>query len=133
MKNEVAVGRGGGVPWWRDVSKEAFSSGIRDAVRAYWNWMDSLKGKRAGPRVGFPRFRKKGVDADRYRISTGSFGPCDNRHVKIPRVGRIRVHENMRRLTRLVGKGRAKLLSATVVRRGGRCFVVFRQMCSSGG
>lgn len=31
-KHVVAVGREGGVPWWPEVSKEAFSSGIADAV-----------------------------------------------------------------------------------------------------
>ena len=126
VKNKVAVGREDKLPWWKDVSKEAFSSGIKDAVEAYWNWMSFLKGERAGRRVGFPRFKKKGVDPDRYRITTGSFGPCDNRHVKIPRVGMVRVHENMRRLVRLMSLDRAKVLSATVVRRGGRCFVVFQ-------
>ena len=38
----------------------------------------------------------------------------------------VRVHESMRRLTRLIAKGRAKVLSATVERKGGRCFIVFQ-------
>ena len=126
VKGRVAVGRLDRLPWWQEVSKEAFSSGIADAAEAYWNWVKAVRGERSGRWVGFPRFKKRGVDPDRYRITTGSFGPCDDRHVKVPRVGVVRVHENMRRLTRLIAKGRAKILSATVERRGARCFIVFQ-------
>ena len=124
-KEEIAVNRKDGLPWWRSVSKEAFSTGIADAVDAYWRWRKSRKGEIAGPRVGFPRFKKKGSDHDRYRITTGIFGPSGNRHVKVPRVGLVRVHENMRRLTRLLAKGRARILAATVKREGHRLFIVF--------
>ena len=126
VKDEVAVGREDGRPWWPEVSKEAFSSGIKDAVDGYWNWVNSVSGKRAGRKAGFPRFKKRGSDSDRYRITTGSFGACDNRHVRIPRVGVVRVHENLRRFTRLVRKGRLKVRSATVKREGDRCFIVFQ-------
>ena len=61
-KEQVAVGRESGLPWWREVSKEAFSSGIADAVEAYWNWVKAVKGERSGGWVGFPRFLKRGVD-----------------------------------------------------------------------
>ena len=125
-KDKVAVGRKGGDPWWPEVSKEAFSSGIADAVTGYWNWVNSVAGRRAGRKVGFPRFKKRGGDSDRYRITTGSFAAVDNRHVKIPRVGEVRVQENMRKFTRLLAKGRLKLRSMTVKREGVRCFVVFQ-------
>ena len=125
-KHKVAVGRKGGDPWWPEVSKEAFSSGIADAVTGYWNWVNSVAGRRAGRKVGFPRFKKRGGDSDRYRITTGSFGAVGNRHVKIPRVGVVRVQENMRKFTRLLAKGRLKLRSMTVKREGVRCFVVFQ-------
>ena len=68
-----------GVPWWTEVSKEAFSNGIADAVTADWNWQKSRSGTRNGHRVGFPRFKRKGRDEDRYRVTTGSFGACDRR------------------------------------------------------
>ena len=125
-KDVVAVNRADGLPWWRSVSKEAFSTGIADAVDAYWRWQKARKEGSGIPRVGFPQFKKKGVDRDRYRITTGSFGVCDKRHVKIPRVGLVRVHEDMRRLVRLMDKGRARVLAATVKREGHRLVVVFR-------
>ena len=114
-----------GVPWWSEVSKEAFSGGIADAVTAYWNWQKSRVGTRRGDRVGFPRFRRKGRDADRYRVTTGSLGVCGRRHVKLPRVGRVRTHENTRRLHRLLECNRARVLNVTVRRRGHRLLAVF--------
>jgi len=46
----------------RALFKEAFADGIRAAVDGYWNWQQSRSGKRAGKRVGFPGFAKKGRD-----------------------------------------------------------------------
>ena len=123
-KHRLAVDARGS-PWWPEVSKEAFSGGIADAVTGYWNWQKSRSDGRGGCRVGFPRFRRKGRDADRYRITTGSFGVCGRRHVKLPRVGRVRTHQNTRRLHWLVELGRARILNATVRRRGRRLLAVF--------
>ena len=123
-KHRLAVDEVGN-PWWPEVSKEAFSNGIADAVTAYWNWHRSRTGNREGRRVGFPRFRRKGGDRDRYRVSTGSFGITDRRHVKLPRTGRVRTHENTRRLRRLLDLERARLLNVTVRRRGRRLMAVF--------
>ena len=124
VKRRLAVDSSGH-PWWQEVSKEAFSGGIADAVTAYWNWQKSRSSSREGRRVGFPRFRRKGRDADRYRITTGSFGVCGRRQVKLPRVGRVRTHQNTRRLHRLVELGRARILNVTVRRRGRRLLAVF--------
>ena len=60
VKNVVAVNQKTGLPWWQEVSKEAFSSGIADAVGACWNFRKSRSGERKGRRVGFPKFKKKG-------------------------------------------------------------------------
>ena len=90
-----------------------------------------------GRQPGFPRFRREGRDADRYRVTTGSFEVCDRRHVKLPRIGRVRTHENTRRLHRLLGLDRARLLNDTVRRRGHRPLAVFtvevvRPQCNTG-
>ena len=116
---------GDGREWWRDLSKEAASAGIADAVDAYWRHMNSNKDAHGRRTVGFPRFKRKGRDSDRYRVTTGSFGPDGNRHVKIPKVGRVRTHENMRDLTRLVDSGRAKIGTMTVSREGSRLYATF--------
>ena len=116
---------GDGRQWWRDLSKEAASSGIADAADAYWRHMKSDTDMHGRRLVGFPRFKRKGRDRDRYRVTTGAYGPDGDRHVKIPRVGRVRTHESMRDLARLVKAGRAKIGAMTVAREGKRLFVSF--------
>lgn len=116
-----------GEVWWPEISKEAFADGIKAAVDAYWNWQTSRAGTRAGRRVGFPRFAKKGRDRDRVTFTTGAIRvESDRRHVTLPRIGTVRVHENTRRLERLIAKGRARILAATVSRKGTRLVVAFR-------
>lgn len=86
-----------GEVWWPEISKEAFADGIKAAVDAYWNWQTSRAGTRAGRRVGFPRFAKKGRDRDRVTFTTGAIRLSpDRRHVTLPRIGTVRVHENTR-------------------------------------
>lgn len=127
VKDTECVNAETGEVWWPEVSKEAFGDGIKAAVDAYWNWQTSRAGTRAGRRVGFPRFAKKGRDRDRVTFTTGAIRvEPDRRHVTLPRVGTVRVHENTRRLQRLITKGRARILAATVSRKGTRLVVAFR-------
>ncbi|MFZ0186237.1 MAG: IS607 family element RNA-guided endonuclease TnpB [Streptosporangiaceae bacterium] len=127
VKNVECVDAGTGQVWWPQVSKEAFADGIKAAVDAYWNWQASRAGNRQGRRAGFPRFAKKGRDRDRVTFTTGAIRvEPDRRHVTLPRVGTVRVHENTRRLERLIAKGRGRVLAATVSRRGSRLVVAFR-------
>jgi len=80
-------------PWWRENSKEAYSSGLDGLARALRNWSDSRRGKRKGRRIGFPGFRKKGRGRESVRFTTGSIRVDDNNHVVLPRIGRVRTHE----------------------------------------
>jgi putative transposase len=96
-------------------------------VRGRWHWQTSRAGNRQGRRVGFPRFAKKGRDRDRVTFTTGAIRvEPDRRHVTLPRIGTVRVHENTRRLERLIAKARARILAATVSRCGTRLVVAFR-------
>jgi putative transposase len=116
-KGEVA-------PWWPTCSKEAFSSGIADLVAALHAWSDAKAGRRAGRRVGFPRFKSRHRDRGRVRFTTGAMRLApDRRHVVVPVIGRLRSKETTRRLERLVVKGRAKVLSMTLAEQSGRLFV----------
>ena len=121
-KDHLCVDEGTGHRWWRDLSKEAAANGIADAVKAYWDWMASLIGERKGPRLGFPKFKKKGRGAQSFRIGTGTIRLAD-RHVQLPRLGAIRLAENARRLDRLVNKGMARIKSATVSERADGLYV----------
>jgi putative transposase len=113
--------------WWPHISKEAFADGIKAAVDGYWTWQASRAGNRAGRRAGFPRFARKGRDRDRVTFTTGAIRvEADRRHVTLPRIGAVRVHENTRRLERLLANGRARILTVTVSRKGTRLIAAFR-------
>ncbi|MDT5125263.1 MAG: putative transposase [Mycobacterium sp.] len=121
VKDEVCVNTDTGQPWWRECSKEAYADGIAGAVDAYWNWQTSRAGKRVGKRVGFPRFKKKGRDADRVCFTTGAMRvEPDRRHLTLPVIGTVRTHENTRRIERLIRAGRARVLAISVRRNGTR-------------
>jgi putative transposase len=117
-KNDVA-------PWWPECSKEAYSAGLDRLARGLKNFGDSRQGKRKGRRVGFPRFKKRGRARDGFRYTTGAYGPDGGRHVKLPRVGRVKVCEPTGKLTEKLAGGAARLLGATVSRTAGRWFVSF--------
>jgi putative transposase len=113
-------------PWWAENSKEAYATGIADLCVALKNWSDSKKGKRKGGKVGFPKFRCRHKDQARVRFTTGVIRvEPDRRTVTLPVVGTLRSKENTRRLERLLGKGSARILNATLSQRWGRLFVSF--------
>jgi putative transposase len=113
--------------WWPEVSKEVFADGVRGATDAYWRWQKSRAGKIAGRPVGFPRFKKRGRDRDRFSFSTGTMRlEADRRHLTLPVLGTIRTHENTRRIERLIALDRAKILGVTVSRQGERIIAAVR-------
>lgn len=96
-------------PWMYEVSKCAPQEALRDLDRAFRNFFRSLK---AGRKVGFPRFKKKGTD-DSFRL-TGALHVLE-RAVQLPRLGVIRLKE--------APQVRGRILSATVSREAGRWYV----------
>ncbi len=125
-KSNVCVTDTGEV-WWSDVSKEVFADGVKGATDAYWRWQKSRAGQLVGRRVGFPRFKKRGKDRDRFSFSTAVMRlEADRRHLTLPVLGTLRTHENTRRLERLIALERAKVLSVTVSRYGDRIIAAVR-------
>lgn len=113
-------------PWWREVSKEAFNTGLDGLARALKNWSDSRKGTRAGRAVGFPRFKSRRRSRPSVRFTTGAIRvEPDRKHVVLPRLGRLKLHESARKLARRLEAGTARIMSATVRRDGGRWHVAF--------
>lgn len=104
-------------PWWREVSKEAFNTGLDQLARALKNWADSRKGKRKGKPVGFPRFRSKRKARPSIRFTTGAIR-CESAHAVLPRLGRIKLHEH-------AALGDARVLSVSVRSERGRWHVAF--------
>ncbi|ODQ95261.1 RNA-guided endonuclease InsQ/TnpB family protein [Mycolicibacterium holsaticum] len=136
----IAVGRDGeaevavtGLLWRRDVCQEVFEAAAVDLGKALKAWSDSRSGRRKGRRVGFPKFKKKASGTASFRVRNRHrdgrapairVGDNDrHRSVTLPGIGQINVHDDTRRLRRMLSKDRAKIVFATVSRRGGRWWV----------
>ncbi|MFF5229862.1 IS607 family element RNA-guided endonuclease TnpB [Dactylosporangium sp. NPDC000521] len=119
VKNQIA-------PWWPEVSKEAFNTGLDALARALKNWVDSRSGKRAGRPVGFPRCKSRRRSTPSVRFTTGAIRvEPDRMHVVLPRLGRLKLHESARKLARRLDNGTARIRSATVRCHCGRWHVAF--------
>jgi IS605 OrfB family transposase len=112
--------------WWSECSKEAFNTGLDGVARALKNFGDSRSGKRAGRKVGFPRFKARRRATPSVRFTTGTIRvEPDRKHVTLPRLGAIKTHESTRKLARRLEATTARILSATVRREGRRWYVAF--------
>jgi len=113
-------------PWWRENSKEAYSSGLDGLARGLKSWSDSRNGARRGRRVGFPQRKRKRRARESCRFTTGTIRvEPDRHHVTLPRLGTIRTHESTRKLARRLEQGTARILAATISRNADRWFVSF--------
>ncbi|XVV17326.1 IS607 family element RNA-guided endonuclease TnpB [Actinoplanes sp. CA-131856] len=113
-------------PWWREVSKEAFNTGLDALARGLKNWAASRNGTRGGRPVGFPRFKSRRRTTPSVRFTTGAIRvEPDRMHIVLPRLGRLKLHESARKLARRLDNGTARIMSATVRRAGGRWQVSF--------
>jgi len=110
--------------WWTENSKCAYQEAFRDLDRALHDFVTSRQGQRAGRRLGFPRFKKRGRCRDSFRYGTGVMR-CTGKTVTLPRLGTIATHESTRKLARRLDNGTARILSATVSRTAQRWFVSF--------
>ena len=98
-------------PWMYETSKCAPQESLRDLHRAFQNFYRGLK---QGKRVGFPKFKRKGV-RDSFRL-TGTIR-FEGRKIQLPRIGKVRIKEKRKRYYR------GRILSVTVRRRASRWFV----------
>jgi putative transposase len=121
-----------GLPWRHEVCQQVFEEAAVDLGKGLSAWSASRCGARKGKRVGFQRFKKKTGESPSFRlrnkhpdgrpaaIRVGENGP---RSVRLPGIGSIRVHDDTRRLRRMLAKDRAKILFATISRHGGRWWI----------
>jgi putative transposase len=135
-----------GLVWRHEVSAQVFEEAAVDLGRALAAYADAKAGGRRG-RVGFPRRKKKGRCRDSFRLRNKQ-GRGGNslrvavghpRSVTLPTIGQVRVHDDTRRLRRLLRPvqqidpttgesaraSRARILFATVARHGDRWYVNF--------
>jgi putative transposase len=134
-----------GLGWRHEVSAQVFEEAAVDLGRALSVYAQA-KMSNCGRQVGFPRWKRKGRCRDSFRLRNkhGKGGGCSirvgegrPRSVTLPTIGVVRVHDDTRRLRRLLrpvaqldpGTGqprvapRARILFATVSRHGSRWYV----------
>ncbi|MFF0628629.1 helix-turn-helix domain-containing protein [Streptomyces sp. NPDC004296] len=103
-------------PWWHEIFQSAFI----DADRAWKNWLESFTGKRAGRRVGYPRFKKRGRARDSFRLHHDVKKPgirlTTHRRLRLASFGEVRLHDSGKRLFRQVARDEAVVQSVTVSR-----------------
>jgi|SRR5450631_197532 len=109
--------KGAVAPWWRENSKEAYATGLRQLADALKNWSASRRGKRKGRAMGFPGFRSRHKAKPSVRFTTGALRH-EGSHGVLAMIGRVRLYEKDRPLD-------GRVLSATVRYERGRWFVSF--------
>lgn len=135
-----------GLGWRHEVSAQVFEEAAVDLGRALSAFSHAKTSNRKARRVGFPRWKRKGRCGDSFRLRNkhargGKFlirvGEGHPRSVTLPSIGAVRVHDDTRRLRRLlrpvahldpdtgqpVMAPRARILFATVSRHGSRWYV----------
>ena len=112
--------------WLHTINRHAIVAGMRNADRAWGNWQASHRGQRAGARVGYPRFKKKGRARDSFSlfhdVKKPSIRLATYRRLRLPNIGEIRLHDSGKRLGRAIDRGDALIQSVTVSRSGHRWY-----------
>jgi putative transposase len=100
-------------PWRREVVIGSYQAGLEGLGRALQNYSAARK---AGRRVGFPRFRAKGNSHEAVIFQRPRL--ADSRRVVLDqRLGPLRTKESMRKLARLLNSDpRARVMRSTVQR-----------------
>ncbi|WP_327111688.1 transposase [Nocardia sp. NBC_01730] len=114
-------------PWFTEnmLSSRVPKEACRVRAAGFANYLQSKTGKRKGPRVGFPTWRKR-KDSSRFRYDADRAKPLSPRSVWLPGIGQVATREDMSWLTHRVTDGRARILGATVREQTGRWWISFQ-------
>jgi putative transposase len=135
-----------GLVWRHEICAQVFVEAAVDLGRALAAYEQGRVAKGKGRRIGFPRRKRKGRCRESFRLrnkagGSGAWsirvGEGHPRSVTLPRIGTVRVHDDTRRLRRLLrpvprddpGTGklvvaaRARILFATCRRHGARWYI----------
>ena len=75
-----------------EVSAVVLQQALRDCDAAYRNFFDSVKGNRAGARIGAPRFRSRHDSRQAIRFTANArFAVLANGNLRLPKVGEVAV------------------------------------------
>jgi putative transposase len=111
-----------GLRWRGEVCQQVFEEGAVNLGRALEAFTASRKGERRGKRSLFPKFKHKTEAFQSFRLRNKKdeirVAESGTRTLRLPKLGVVAVRECTRKLRRMLGKGRAKILFATVSERG---------------
>ena len=117
LKRQFNAIKGEQFPWVLESPRDANSQPFADLGRAFSNFFASLSGKRKGRKVGYPTFRRRGVD-DSFYVANDKF-KCRQRGkrgvVRLPVIGDVRMQEAFR--------WQGKILSGRVYQRADRWYI----------
>ncbi|GAA3436809.1 RNA-guided endonuclease TnpB family protein [Kutzneria kofuensis] len=77
--------------WLSEVASVALVQSVRDAHRAYQNWFDSLAKRRAGRKVGRPRFKSRKDTRQSFRLTRNGFSLRPNGRLCLAKIGDVTV------------------------------------------
>ena len=78
--------------WLGEVSAVVLQQALADLNAAYRNFLDSVTGKRTGPKVAPPRFRSRKDSGQSIRFTANArFKILDNGRLRLPKIGDIGV------------------------------------------
>nr|WP_255672515.1 transposase [Glycomyces amatae] len=77
--------------WLSEVSAVVLQQALADADRAYKNFFASIKGKRAGSRIGPPRFKKRSNTQSIRFTRNARFAVLGNGRLHLPKIGNLKV------------------------------------------
>jgi putative transposase len=77
--------------WLAEVPSVALVQSVNDSRRAWRNFFDSRAGKRAGRKVGRPRFKSRKNGRQSFRLTRNGFNVRPNGRLFVAKVGEVRV------------------------------------------
>ena len=104
-------------PWIMESPRDANSQPFADLGRAFSNFFASCKGTRKGRKIGYPTFRRLGVD-DSFYVANDKFTMRSRGRrgvVRLPVIGDVRTMESLR--------WQGKILSGRVYRKADQWFI----------
>lgn len=128
-------------PWLHTAHRRVLVSGLQMCGNSLSNWLASQSGKRKGPEMGPPQFKRKHHSRESFTIpAPEAMGPkgfatykrgearsgeiTDYRHVRLSHMGTFRTVDSTKRLVRALRQG-GKIKSYTVSRAADRWYVSF--------
>lgn len=99
--------------WLKEISSWVPIYALQNLNSAFKNFFRNCKQNKKGKK-GFPKFKQKGKALNNFTVSDVFYGP---KHVKLPRIGKIRLKEHG------YIPANSKVVNATITEHAGRWFI----------